>query len=256
MTEKYNPETYWSQIATRITNREGRNIIAGDDEPYYRYKRSKFLKLLSTVDFNEKNILELGAGPGGNIEYILSNFKPKSITDADISSKMLEIASKNVKSNIASFVKIDGEHLPFEDKKFDVSFTATVLQHNTDERMLKQIISELCRVSNEKIVIFEKIEPQVKGTDLCLGRPVNYYADIFKKHGFKLIETEFINLKISYYVSGAARKLLNAKSREEGEPLSKISILAQKITLPLTTILDNIFASRRGIGKLVFVRKG
>ena len=249
---EYNPEPYWSEVAERINAREGHNIIAGDDEPYYRYKRERFLRLLKNIDFNDKNILELGAGPGGNIEFILTHFSPKSITDADISAKMLEIASQNIKNSNVKFVKTDGQHLAFDNLNFDLSFAATVLQHNTDEKMLFQIIAELCRVTNDKIVIFEKIESYIKGDELCLGRPVQYYAKAFEKYGFQLIETEFINVKVSYYVSGAIRKLLNSPSRKEGEPLSRISIFMQNITLVGTKILDKVFTSRRNIGKLVF----
>ena len=45
----YNPETYWSEVAKRIKSRKGKNIIAGDDEPFYRYKRKKFLKMLNSL---------------------------------------------------------------------------------------------------------------------------------------------------------------------------------------------------------------
>jgi ubiquinone/menaquinone biosynthesis C-methylase UbiE len=248
----YHPEPYWSDVAERIDSREERNVIAGDDEPYYRYKRDRFLRLLKNTDFNDKNVMELGAGPGGNIAFILQNFSPKSFTDADISAKMLELAAKNVKNSKVKFVKTDGQNLPFEKGAFDISFAATVLQHNTDEKMLLKIIAEMCRVTHDKVVIFEKIEPTITGDELCLGRPVTYYAKAFETHGFQLVETEFINVKISYYVSGGIRKLLNPPSRKEGEPLSKIAVFMQNMTLVVTKQLDKVFTSRRNIGKLVF----
>ena len=250
----YHPEPYWSEVAERIDNRDGRNVIAGDDEPYYRYKRKRFLEMLKTVDFNDKNALELGAGPGGNLEFILANYTPKSLTDADISAKMLEIAASNFKNPSVQFVKIDGQHLPFEGQTFDLTFTATVLQHNTDDVMLRQIISELCRVSSDKIVIFEKIEPTISGDALCIGRPTTYYAELFGQHGFKLVEVVYINIFISYWICGAIRKLLNSSKRQEGEPLNAPSVFLQNITLLLTKILDKIFKSKRNIGKLVFKR--
>ena len=148
--EKYHPEPYWSEVAERIESREEHNVIAGDDEPYYRYKRQEFLRLLSKLDFNGKNVLELGAGPGGNIEAVLEKYTPKSITDADISDAMLRIAQKNITNPIVHFVKTNGTTLPFQASKFDLTYTATVLQHNTDAIMLKQIIAELCRVSSDK----------------------------------------------------------------------------------------------------------
>ena len=44
--EKYHPEPYWSEVADRIAERGDKNVIAGDDEPYYRYKRAEFLEML------------------------------------------------------------------------------------------------------------------------------------------------------------------------------------------------------------------
>ena len=64
----YNPETYWSRVGQEIEKRAGDNVIAGDNNPYYVYKRSKFLRrFLDTIDFQSKTILEVGFGPGGNL---------------------------------------------------------------------------------------------------------------------------------------------------------------------------------------------
>jgi hypothetical protein len=46
----YNPETYWSRVGQEIEKRAGDNVVAGDDNPYYRYKRSRFLCRFSGYD--------------------------------------------------------------------------------------------------------------------------------------------------------------------------------------------------------------
>lgn len=249
---QYHPEPYWSEVAKRIKSRKGKNVIAGDDEPYYRYKRKKFLDLLLENDYSGKTVLEIGSGPGGNLKELLSK-SPKSLTGVDISSDMVELAKSNLPSQV-EIIKINGTKLPFEDKSFDYVFTATVLQHNTDESMLIQLMGEIARVAKEKIFIFERIEDVITGDELCYGRPVGYYADIFAKHGFKLSSEKFINIRSSYYVCGAIRKGLNPGTREEGEPLNKISNLLQNITLPVTRMFDGIFKSRKDIARLEFQR--
>ncbi|HZV43771.1 MAG TPA: methyltransferase domain-containing protein, partial [Saprospiraceae bacterium] len=152
---KYHPEPYWSDVAKRIKSRSGKNVIAGDDEPYYRYKRKQFLALLKEVDFKGKNVLEIGSGPGGNLKELLS-LSPAKLTGADISNDMIELAKSNLPESV-SLVKTNGTTLPFADRSFDYVFTATVLQHNTDEQMLEQLINEICRVSAEQVFIFESI---------------------------------------------------------------------------------------------------
>ena len=248
----YQPEPYWSEVANRIKARKGENIIAGDDEPFYRYKRKKFISMLNSVNFKDKSVLEIGCGPGGNLQEIWKRY-PLRLAGVDISADMIEL-SKNKLPQEIELIKIDGTSLPFKDQEFDYVFTATVLQHNTNEEMLKKIMAELCRVSGDRVYLFERVEDKIKGDDLCLGRPINYYEQICNSHGFKLINTEFINIRISYYISGIIRKVFSPKTRQEGEPLSKIAILLQNITLPITKQLDKIFKSHKDIAKLEFRR--
>lgn len=249
--EVYHPEEYWSKVALRIKSRKGKNVIAGDDEPFYRYKRKKFLQLLNSVDFQNKSVLEIGCGPGGNLQEIWKQ-TPKRLAGADISEEMIGL-SRNKLPNEIELVKIDGISLPFKDKEFDYVFTATVLQHNTDDQMMKRILAEICRVSNEKVFLFERIEKSIKGDELCLGRPVKYYEEICQNHGFKLIQTQFINIRVSYFVCGIIRKVFSPGTREEGEPLSKFAIFLQRIKLPVTIQLDKIFKSKKDVAKLEFL---
>ena len=82
----YNPETYWSRVGQEIEKRAGDNVLAGDDNPYYSYKRSRFLcQFLDTIDFQSKTIMELGFGPGGNLRHIATFHRPQLILGADIS---------------------------------------------------------------------------------------------------------------------------------------------------------------------------
>lgn len=254
MSRYYDPESYWSEVGEKIEGREKGNVIAGDDEPFYRYKREKFLEMLKSIDLMDKKVLEVGSGPGGNLKFIIEKMNPAQLVGADISETMVHLAKKYVNPVVEIF-KSEAKHLPFEDEAFDIVFTATVLQHNTDEKMLINLINEICRVSSEKVYIFEHIEPRIMGDELRLGRPVNYYSDLFRDNQFGLIDSRFINIRSSYYVSRAIRKLLNPKTRKEGEPLNKVSESLQRITLPVTKFMDNIFKSSRGLGMLTFQKQ-
>lgn len=254
MNDKYNPEDYWTEVGERIREREdGENVVAGDDEPFYRYKRDRFLEMLRTVDFSRKSVLEIGNGPGGNLLEIWKQ-NPKKLSGVDISSEMVSLARQKLPAEV-EIHKINGTETPFPDKSFDIVFTATVLQHNTDEKMLKSIMKELSRVSADKVYIFERIEQEIKGDELCLGRPVSYYESIMKDNGFRLVSEENINIRVSYYVSGAIRKLLSPSTRKEGEPLNNFSVGLQKLSLPLTKAMDKVFKSGNDLAKLEFVRK-
>ena len=251
--KSYQPEEYWTEVGRRIADREdGKNVIAGDDEPYYRYKRKRFLKLFQRVNFSGQSVMELGSGPGGNLLEVWKQ-SPSRLAGVDISEQMLELAKNKVPKGV-ELHKTNGTQIPFEGEEFDIVFTATVLQHNTDEEMLKKIMAEVARVSGKKVFLFERIEKKIKGDELCYGRPVSYYSKIMESHGFRLISKEFINIKVSYYVCGAIRKLLNPASRKEGEPLNRPSVFLQNIALPVTSLLDRVFRSPTNIARLEFER--
>ncbi len=247
----YNIENYWDKVAENIKQRNINSLLAGDDEPYYKYKRGLFLKLLDSISFENKKVLEIGSGPGGNLNY-LSNKKCKEIAGVDISPKMVELSKKKLQNSNIRVVKIDGVSLPFDNNYFDLVFTSTVLQHNVDETTLRQLINSICRTSNSDVVIFERIEKKIMGHESNLGRPVQYYSELFKENGFILISTRFLPIQASYYVCGIIRKLFNRKNRNEGEPVSKISRILELFFLPVTKIIDKTIPSNRDLGMLYF----
>jgi ubiquinone/menaquinone biosynthesis C-methylase UbiE len=251
MSNSYDRESYWNEVADNITSRKDLRIIAGDDEPYYRYKRKKFLELLNTLPFQGKTVLEIGSGPGGNLDFIYQKGAAK-ITGVDISAQMIALSKSFLAGKNIELIRINGQELPFENNAFDIVFTSTVLQHNTNEQQLIQLVGEICRVSKKEVYLFERIESRIKGHDTNLGRPVNYYAEIFRKNGFDLKRKKSLPIQASYVVSGLIRKVFNSSSRKEGEPLTKISVILENISLPITSVLDKIIPSRRDVTLLLF----
>lgn len=251
MSQTYHPEKYWDQVAKHISSRNDSKLIAGDDEPYYRYKRKKFLELLNSLDFANKKILEFGSGPGGNLAYLYA-LGCNDLTGVDISNQMIKLSGQLLKGKNIQLQKINNTKLPFDDGSFDLVFTSTVLQHNTNEQELKKIIVEICRVSKNEVYLFERIEKKIKGHESNLGRPVKFYAQLMRENDFELIQTQSLKIQASYYICGFIRKAFNSNSRKEGEHLSPISVFIEKIILPFTIILDKIIPSKRDVTLLSF----
>ena len=253
--EEYHPAPYWNKVANRIKKtKRGGGSLAGDHEPYYAYKRKKFLKLLHSVDFNNNKVLEIGCGPGGNLKEIATNYSPEKLVGADISAEMLSLAGQNLENHPVSLHKVNGESLPFADGEFDLVFTATVLQHNTSESMLVRNLEEICRVCSDRLILFERVERKITGDDLCLGRPVAYYQQLVEGQGFKLVSVKPINVRVSYLVCGAIRKIFNARDHEEGMPPSQATVILQKMMLPVTRVLDRLVGSMSDVTKMEFRR--
>lgn len=252
--QPYHPESYWNEVAKRIASRTGRNVVAGDDEPFYRYKRSSFLKLFHSIEFTDKVVLELGSGPGGNLLELISR-NPKEVHGVDISHEMVALSTERLSGTNATIKLMQDDVIPYASSFFDLSFTSTVLQHTTDESRLLATIAELCRVTKSDIYIFERIENRIKGDELNLGRPVSYYERLFSQREFGLKTVRFLNVHVSYLVSGAIRKLFNSRNRKEGEPATVLSTTLQRLTLPITKTLDKVVPVNRELAMLHF-KKG
>lgn len=250
---KYIPESYWDEVARQIKLRKGRNFVAGDDEPYYRYKRNKFLNLLNSINFADKKVLEVGSGPGGNLLEIY-NHRPAVLYGADISDEMIELSQKNTGNRNITIVKTNGSKLPFSAGYFDIVITATVLQHIVDETVLNILIENMCRIAVTDIYIFERIERKRMVAETNTGRTVKEYTGYFTRNSFYLYEVRFAYLHISYMVCGTLRKIFNRRTRREGEPETRLSSITQKIVLPLTKMFDNIFKRKRDLAMLHFKR--
>lgn len=256
----YNPETYWSRVGREIKKR-GENYLAGDDNAYYRYKRAKFLrKFLDTISFDGKSVLEVGFGPGGNLKHILSRYHPTRLLGVDISEQMLDVA----KENLALFPqirleKIDGTQLPFPDESIDLSFSVTVLQHNTDERVFHSLTREIARVTKDSIILMEDIglnrTPREGGN--WIGRSVDVYEAALHPYNFRLRQCEFLNTKVSRRVYEGATRLwrsLAPSTPQQGEPTPALLSFALNSAIPIAGIFDDLFIETQNLAKMVFQR--
>jgi SAM-dependent methyltransferase len=258
----YNPETYWSRVGQEIEKRAGDNVIAGDDNPYYSYKRAKFLcRFLDTIDFQSKTIMEVGFGPGGNLQHIATFHHPQLILGADISQTMYDIARRNLRSfRNVRLTKIDGTHLPFEDRSIDLSFTVTVLHHVTNAAMLEALVRDICRVTRDRVVIMEDIGQceQLGGEGSFIGRTVGAYENLLSKHGFQLRQTRFLNTKVSrrwYELSWRAYRRVFAHNHHEGDRINFLGKVLMGLPLIVTRALDDFLTEDQNLAKLAFVRK-
>ena len=257
---EYHPESYWSRVAHEITKRRP-SVVAGDDDPFFRYKRRKFLsKFLGSLDVDNKVILEVGTGPGGNLHEIAQNHHPTKILGVDISQNMLDLASNNLKSfQGIELHKIDGQHLPFEDRSVDLSYTVTVLQHNPDEQMLTTLVSELCRVTRDSIVLMEDIGKanRIEGKGSWVGRTVDVYASMMSDGGFELLDVEFLKTKFSRRWHHRIFRIYKSfkVDHEEGDPIGPFTRLVLASPMPITKVLDDVFPDDENLAKLVFRRR-
>jgi SAM-dependent methyltransferase len=256
---EYDVESYWSRVGREIAARQGSSLVAGDDNPFFRYKRKKFLKkFLHTINFDSKIVLEVGCGPGGNLLEIGQHRSPEKLLGVDISQTMIEIATGNLaRHNVAAeLYKVDGANLPFADRSIDLSYTVTVLQHNTDGTALKALVRQICRVTRGTIVLMEDTGSKgLSGTGSFIGRQVDVYTSVLSEHGFEMSECTYLHTRVSYLGWAVVSEIFLSKNHKEGEPIGTVPRTLTASLIPVTRILDDCFVEKRGLTKMVFNRR-
>jgi ubiquinone/menaquinone biosynthesis C-methylase UbiE len=235
---EYIPELYWDNVATELPKRTGNGLLAGDDDPFYQYKRQKFVSRLCSISFKGRKVIEIGSGPGGNLLEIYKQ-QPALLVGADISQEMIGISQENIGNRSIKLVKINGRELPFSDHQFDIAITSTVLQHITENSLLELLVSDISRVTAGDIFIFERIEKKHKPSATNTGRTIGEYKGIFDQNDMKLQQSTFLNVYWSKLFCGMIRRIFNRNGRKEGARQSRLALTLQKFILPITKKLDD-----------------
>jgi SAM-dependent methyltransferase len=250
----YDVESYWSQIAGEIRNRTSGEFVAGDDDPFHRYKRDKFVRrFLPRIDVTGKRVLEVGPGPGGNLKA-LADHKPRQLIGIDISESMLTLATENLRGSEVELKKTDGHHLPLPDASVDIAYTVTVLQHNVDEAQLGNMVAELCRVTTDQVILFEDIgsttTPSAGAT--YAARPVESYRRVFAERGFCLVACEHLGLRCSRFTRKIIGKLF-LRRHHEGEPIGRLATFLLNASLPVAGWLDRGVPDNGDLTMMMFI---
>jgi ubiquinone/menaquinone biosynthesis C-methylase UbiE len=137
--------------------------------------------LLDKTWLDGKKVLEIGCAHGKDfIQFI--NYPCVQITGIDIKDQ--DIEQDNV-----TFLKMDAQELPFEDKYFDLCVSFGVLEHIQPIEKLSRVIRQIDRVSKSYAIIVPSIstilEPhtasflwQLKSSEKKLKYTcLNYYSD-------------------------------------------------------------------------------
>ena len=93
--------------------------------------------LLKEVSTNAESILDLGCGDGTRLNY-LTNPKTEG-TGVDVSDMAISFSKKTYPN--LNFLNADLEKLPFQNNKFDLTYSAYVLEHlDNPEKVLNEAI--------------------------------------------------------------------------------------------------------------------
>ena len=123
-------------------------VIAANPEytnetsPWYR------LVLEHLVPVAEKQVLEVGCGRGGFTHLLAS--EGAKVCGVDFSASALQAATARPQSNRVAggsidWVQADAQHLPFDDRAFDVVISCEMIEHLPDPVAALREMARVCR---------------------------------------------------------------------------------------------------------------
>jgi demethylmenaquinone methyltransferase/2-methoxy-6-polyprenyl-1,4-benzoquinol methylase len=160
------------------------HLLSGYQDRRWRRKAVRFLASLRN---GYENILDLAAGSGDlGLEFV--NLDPKKIYSVDLSAEMLKINREKLPGDINETIQGEAEHLPFQDKFFDlcgIGFGVRNFQN------LENCIKEIHRVlkPGAKFVTIEMFKPE-KETITNKSFKL-YFEKILPKIGNKLSKSDY-----------------------------------------------------------------
>lgn len=186
----------------------------------YRNEHTKNIKKISGVDSNyfseykiqaisqyenagrDSIILDLGCGDGNSASYFLKYFSHKAYFGIDISPKSIEEA-RQLPLERCSFQVYDGEHIPFDDRTFDIVLIACVL-HHIDISFHVNLLRECQRVlkDNGRLYVFEHNPLNPLTRRLVNTCPFDEEAVLIYSHDLEksLKKLHFSNIKRKYTI--------------------------------------------------------
>ncbi len=158
---QYDPKNYWDRRA------ESWDRQAGDQFPDINVLEPLFM------EYKPQTVLDVGCGSGRWYPY----FKKQGVEyrGVDISSNLVKMAQKKYPEGMFKTCKV--EDIPKPEKKFDLAFCYTVLEH-IKEKDMKKAAEALNQVATRLILI----EPQnFKSRHYCIDHNFYAYFNIVKE---------------------------------------------------------------------------
>lgn len=217
--------------------------------PIESYQLERRLQMLGSEDFYGREVLEVGVFKGDHLKLVAQK-KPDALFGVADSNQDFDSAQRELEGLEVSLGKIKGKLLPFPRQSFHSVFSVTFFQYITDKKRFEKLFEEACRASDNQLIIIELTEESKESMNGVIARTVKEYTRLAKKNEFKLIRIEYINAAISLKFSNFITQTFGDNNRP-----SDTSIQLQKLSLPITKILDSFFPENRHLTKMVFERE-
>jgi ubiquinone/menaquinone biosynthesis C-methylase UbiE len=95
-------------------------ILLNSLDSHNRYSIQLYHHLASAIDLKNKDVVEIGCGRGGGLNYIARNFSPASAIGVDLDKVAVSFCNRHYQKEGLSFIRGDAQNLSLESNSFDV----------------------------------------------------------------------------------------------------------------------------------------
>jgi SAM-dependent methyltransferase len=247
----YETRAFWDNVGREVIQRphDDHLYIASDDTPYFFLRQRRFFEEFLDPAFRDiTSVLEIGPGPGGNLNRLRS--QGKTVFGADVSKVMMDIARLN---GLDCIVQTDGSHLPFKDKFCDAVFTCTVLQHNTKEQAAG-LLAEMARVAAKEVHLFEDTAPiPFRDRRSHWLRPPSWYISLLESRGYELTFQRRLPMTCQEVAATIARVLVDPQ-RGQGAHATPARLRLEAILCGAARPVDRYVPPMVGLTRMSFRR--
>jgi len=154
--------------------------------------RKSFANVLEVVDIKDKDVLDIGTGPGAWAALFSQN-GAKRVHGVDIAEKMIFEAKKRYSPKISFSLSNGNDFSEFLDNSFDI-VTASLVLHGMKQQYRQKIVSEMQRISKKYVIVndFYGKTPWIVRFFEFLERSDYKH---FKQNFLNELSAEFVNIK-------------------------------------------------------------
>ena len=156
-------------------------------EEHERFGLQLYHHVASAVDIRDREVLEIGCGRGGGLNYVKKYLKPKKATGLDLSANAVALARRRFGTEGLEFVTGDAGNLPFAADSFDcVINVESAFCYPSRQRFYKEV-HRVLRTGGH-FLYADIIEKKSK---------VDLLNEELERIGFTLIRKETINSNVT-----------------------------------------------------------
>ena len=207
---------------------------------YIIFKIRKFLK---------DDVLEVGAGCGSFTKGYMKNFHSITLTDMDDNSFNL-LKKKFINEQNVNVVKSATKDVK---KKFNTILYFNVLEHVKEDKLEIKNALEKLNSGGHLIILVPAHQKIYSKLDKAVGHYKRYDINFFKENKFE--NSEIIKLHFLDFFGYALYYLNKIFFKEETYPTALKIFIWDKISTPLTTIIDFLTGYKFGKNILCIYRK-